>query len=293
MIQGSQTLQVKFVAGNPGQTYCARGLSAFPRGFWTKDYYAPFDQPTGGGVGNTDYFLHNPHATAITINWEASASSGSFSIPAGATVSFRAAAGAVPVDSGLYFKGSDVFWGVGMGDSTGAAYEWGYSLLPSTFLYQEHFLGWAPGSIAIDTAGNPGNQDNVGVFLTVAQDNTRVFVDFDNDGNADLIDANLDGTPESPYVTLNRLQTQFFYDPTNAAGGGDLSRAHFWATGDFTMAYGENGDTATTSTPSLDLGYIAIPGTDFVSLVLTVDKSVDPAGRPDRLGLPGRRSPSG
>ena len=31
---------------NPGQNYCARGLSAFPRGFWTKDYYAPLDQPT-------------------------------------------------------------------------------------------------------------------------------------------------------------------------------------------------------------------------------------------------------
>ncbi len=227
-------------------------------------------------MGDTDYFLHNPHVTDITITWEASSSSGSFTIPAGDTVSFRAAAGAVPVDSGLYLRGSDVFWGVGMGDSTGAAFEWGYSLLPSTFLYREHFLGWAPGSIAVDTTGNPGNQDNVGVFLSVAQDNTRVFVDFDADGTADLIDANLDGTAESPYLTLNRLETQFIYDSANAAGGGDLSRAHFWATGDFTMAYGENGDTATTSTPSLDLGYIAIPGTDFISLVLTVDKSASP-----------------
>ena len=244
VIQGSQTLQVKFVAGNPNQNYCARGLSAFPRGFWTRDYYAPFDQPSAAGVGDTDYFLHNPHATDITITWEASSSSGSFTIPAGDTVSFRAAAGTVPVDSGLYLRGSDVFWGVGMGDSTGAAFEWGYSLLPSTFLYREHFLGWAPGSIAVDTTGNSGNQDNVGVFLSVAQDNTRVFVDFDADGTADLIDANLDGTAESPYLTLNRLETQFIYDSANAAGGGDLSRAHFWATGAFTMAYGENADTA-------------------------------------------------
>ena len=137
-----------------------------------------------------------------------------------------------------------MFWGVGIGNAGGATYEWGYSLLPSTFLYREHFLGWAPASIPIDIAGNPGDQDNDGVFLTVAQDNTRVFVDFNNDGTADLIDANLDGTPESAFVTLNRLQTQFFYDPANAAGGGDLSEAHFWATGDFTMAYGENADTA-------------------------------------------------
>ena len=50
------------------------------------------------------------------------------------------------------------------------------------------------------------------------------------------------------------------------------------------MAYGENADTATTSTPSLDLGYVAIPGTDFVSLVLTVDKSVSPQVVPTASG---------
>ncbi len=117
-------------------------------------------------------------------------------------MSFRTATGGtVPVDSGLYFSGSDVFWGVGIGDAGGATYEWGFSLLPSTFLYKEHFLGWAPASIPVDIAGNPGDQDNDGVFLTVAQDNTRVFVDFNNDGTADLIDANLDGTPESAFVT--------------------------------------------------------------------------------------------
>ncbi|MFA6053974.1 MAG: SdrD B-like domain-containing protein [Thermodesulfovibrionales bacterium] len=275
-IQGNKTLQVKFVAGNPNQNYRARGFSAFPRGFWTKDYYAPVDEPTGGTI-HTDYYLHNPNAAAITISWSSVSTSGSFSIPAKSTVSFRTASGvSVPVNSGLYFRGSDVFWGVGVGDAGGNAYEWGYSLLPSTMLYNEHFLGWAPGSIPVDIAGNPGNQDNDGVFLIAAQDNTRVWVDFDGDGVADLIDANGDGTPESSYVTLNRLQTQFFYDPANAAGGGDLSKAHFWSTGSFMLAYGENADTATTSSPSLDLGYVGIPSTDFVSLVLTVDKSVSP-----------------
>ena len=78
--------------------------------------------------------------------------------------------------------------------------------------------------------------------------------------------------PESSYVTLNRLQTQFIYNPND----GDLSKAHFWATGPFTMAYGENADGANASDPSLDLGYVAIPGSDFISLVLTVDKSVSP-----------------
>jgi uncharacterized repeat protein (TIGR01451 family) len=280
VVQGSATLQVKFVAGDAGENYCARGLSAFPRGFWTREYYAPLDQPTSGN-GDTDYYLYNPHASAITVIWESLGATGSFDIPALSTVSFRTATGgSVPTDSGLFFRGSDVFWGVGVGDAEANAYEWGFSLLPSTFLHSEHFLGWAPGSSPLDGTGNPGNQDNDGVFLSVAQDNTRVFVDFDNDGASDLVDADGDGTPESAFVALSRLQTQFFYDP----GDGDLSRAHFWATGPFTLSYGENADTATTSSPSLDLGYVAIPATDFVSLVLTVDKAVSPQVVPTASG---------
>jgi uncharacterized repeat protein (TIGR01451 family) len=267
VVQGSATLQVKFVAGNPGQNYCARGLSAFPRGFWTTDYYAPLDHTTTAGRGETDYYLHNPHATAITVNWASRTASGSFSIPANSTVSYRAAVGNVPIDSGLFFRGSDVFWGVGIADSLGQTYEWGYSLLPSTFLFKEHFLGWAPG-YASWFGGGAANYNDVGAFLTVAQDNTRVFVDLNNDGTVDQT------------YTLDRLQTQYISDPTD----GSLSQAHIWATGDFTMAYGENGDTADTSNPSLDLGYVAIPGTDFMSLVLGVTKSVSPQIVPTAVG---------
>jgi uncharacterized repeat protein (TIGR01451 family) len=257
-IQGSATLQVKYVAGVVGAGYIARGFSAFPRGLWTKDYYAPLDQPSVRTTRYTDYYLYNPHSSDITINWESGTGIGSFTINANSTVSFRTATGgSVPVDSGLYFKGSDVFWGVGVGDSGQNLYEWGFSLLPSTMLYDEHFLGWAPDSEPIVT----GRTDN-GVFLTVAQDNTVVFVDYQNDG-----------VVEQTY-TLNRLQTQYITDPFD----GSLTGTHFWATGPFTLAYGQDADTATSPGPpaGIDLGYVAIPGQDFISLVLTVDKSVSP-----------------
>ena len=240
LIHGNSTLQVKYVAGDVAWMYMARGFSAFPRGFWTKDYYAPLDEPSNARI--TDYFLYNPNSSSITINWASRTGSGSFTVGANATVSFRAATGgSVPEDSGLYFKGSDVFWGVGVGDSTQDLYEWGFSLLPSTMLYDEHFLGWAQDSNP-PTAGRTDN----GVFLTVAQDNTRVFVDLNNDG-----------TPDQTY-TLDRLQTQYITDPD-----GDLTQTHFWATGPFTLAYGQNADTASTPAYGMDLGYVAIPGTDF------------------------------
>jgi len=122
LIQGSATLQVKFIIGNSNVNYDTRGVSAFPRGFWTKDYYAPVNQPVivGGSdntIGNTDIFLYNPHDDPITINWETLNGSGFFSINGGDSVSYRAAAGPLPLNGGAYLSGSDVFWGISNIDS--------------------------------------------------------------------------------------------------------------------------------------------------------------------------------
>ena len=246
--------------------YCTRGFSAFPRGFWTSDYYAPLDQPTDTGNGLTDYYLYNPDSASITVDWQGLTTSGSFAVPAGSAVSFRTATGTnVPAGSGLYFRerNGNVFWGVGSNDAEDYAHEWGYSLLPSTMLFKEHFLGWAP-----DAYPPAAGETDMGAFLSVAQDNTTVFVDYDNNGTTDQT------------YTLNRLQTQFVVNPTT----GDLSGAHFWGTGPFTLAYGQNGNTASTTAPALDLGYVAIPGTDFISLVLGVSKSVSPQVVPTASG---------
>ena len=96
VINGNKTLQVKYVAGRIGQTYAARGLSAFPRGFWTSDYYAPFGQAANANAGVTDYYLFNPNATPLTINWQSQTTSGSFAIPGNSSQSYNRAIGANP-----------------------------------------------------------------------------------------------------------------------------------------------------------------------------------------------------
>ncbi|MBI5076232.1 MAG: DUF11 domain-containing protein [Nitrospirae bacterium] len=279
VITGTDTLQVKYITGRTDVNNQTRGFSAFPRGFWTKDYYAPLNQPgldDNAQASDTDYYLYNPNSSTITVDWQGRTTSGTFNILANTVVSFRAASGgSVPLDSGLYFKGSDIFWGVGSNDANGGggtrgfAHEWGYSLLPSTMLYTEHFLGWTPnGYWPADVPPGPRAGDNdMGVFLTVAQDNTRVFVDLNNDGTVDQT------------YTLDRLQTQYIIDPD-----GNLSGARIWATGEFSMAYGQNSDISGNSTPALDLGYVALPATDFVSLVLSVDKTVNPQVVPTAAG---------
>jgi uncharacterized repeat protein (TIGR01451 family) len=273
LVQGSSTLQVKFIIGDQDETYETRGLSCFPRGYWSTDYYAPVGQPLVLTTRNTDIFLYNPHGSAISVNWETIAGSGTFSIGARDTVSYRAAVGSLPQGGAVYLSGSDVFWGVSTIDSTLPAYEWAYSLLPTSLLYREHYMGWAPG-------GHPGEQgtggDSVvgndsGVFLTVVQDGTTVFVDFNNDGVADKT------------YTLNRLQSQYIWDDTVGDTDG-MTGARIWATGFFTMAFGQNPDTAPTQARSGDLGYVCIPGTDFIDIVMSVQKTVNPGTVPIASG---------
>ena len=87
VIQGNKTLQVKIIIGDPAANYETRGLSAFPRGYWTKDYYASVGQPAA--ARNTDVYLYNPHATTLTVNYQTGAGSGTFTIAPKDTVSFR------------------------------------------------------------------------------------------------------------------------------------------------------------------------------------------------------------
>ena len=168
-----------------------------------------------------------------------------------------------PRQLGLYFRSDDVFWGVGSNDTTvsqnnttrGFAHEWGCSLLPRRCSTQNT----TSAGLLTACLCSPARMI-MGVFLTAAQDNTTLFVDFDADGTAD-----------QPPVVLSRLQTQYVSIPTATSRG-----ARFWATGPFSMAYGQNSDLSGNSTPALDLGYVAIPGTDFISLVLAVDKTASP-----------------
>lgn len=262
IIQGAATLQVQYLNGDSNATYNSRATSAFPRGFWDDEYYAPVPS----GTRNTDILLHNPHAAAISINWETRSGSGTFTLNAYESAFFQAKTGNyVPSNSGVYLKGSNVFWGVSDIDTNSSTYDWAYSLVPAYLLDNEQYLSWAPGcydnATGLSCANTAANRNDGGVFITPAQDNTTVFVDRDNNGVA-----------EDTYL-LNRLQVQYVFD----AADGDLTGAHIWATGPYVLAYGENPDLASTANPSLDAGYTTLPNPgDWMSLALTVDKTANP-----------------
>jgi len=268
VVNGSATLQVTYINGNHTDTYQSRAFSAFPSGFWDTEYYAPVDSANGTALYPTNLYLYNPNSSAMTINYETTAGSGSFSVPATSTRSFYELTGSyVPQGSGIYLKGSDVFWGVAQIDDGGPTHEWGYSLIPKFLLGNEQFVGWAPAGTSTLPAP-AGNRDDAGIFITPAQDNTRVFVDTNNDGTADLT------------YTLNRMQTQYAYNSTT----GDMSNSHIWATGPVSLAYGQNPALAPTGAPAIDVGYGILPGGDFIDKVLTVAKSANPVVVPTASG---------
>lgn len=189
VILGSKTLQVEYFYGRTASNYDSRAVSAFPRGFWTREYYASADGGnTGvcaGGVCRTDILLYNPNAGAISVDWETTAGSGTFTMAANETAFLQAKTGSyVPDGSGVYLRGSDVFWGTSDIDSNRNDWDWGYSLVPSYLLSREQIVAWAPGNSppqACNTANARGN----GLFLTPVFDNTTVFIDADDDGTPD------------------------------------------------------------------------------------------------------------
>ena len=273
-IKANKTVQVQYIVGDQGSNYEIRGLSAFPRGLWDDEYYAPVDSGNDA-EGDVDIFLYNPHDKDLTVSYESLSGNGKFTIAAKSSASFQAKTGEyAPVDSSLYFKGDDVFWGVSTIDTSahdtdsfgaGRTHDWGYSLVPAFLLEKEHFMGWSPGAYPVGASAGSDDPDHnsrsdSGVFIGQAQDNIRVFVDFDNDG-----------TPDQTH-DLGRLETIFIYDPTD----GDLSETNITATGPFALAYGQNPETAPGADPAIDVGYTAIPANDFIQLALTIDKTAEP-----------------
>lgn len=257
LILGTETLQVQYFSAYTASLYTANGYSAFPQGFWFHEYYAPADSAT---AGDTDIFLYNPHGNDITIRYETTTTSGTFTIPANSTISYQGATGAyVPAGSGVHFlsTGGEVFWGISVIDTENAGWDSGYSLVPSYLLDDEYHLGWAPGSVPVGA-----DVDGSGLYLCAAQDFITLFVDYDDDG------------PRAPVqYNLNRLQSIYLADSTD----GDMTGAAIWATGPFAAAYAANPDLVVGGLPGLDLGYTTLPGVvDWVELVLDVVKATDP-----------------
>ncbi len=151
VILGDKTLQVEWFYGRDASNYDTRAVSAYPRGFWTKEYYASAD---GGNTGVCPAASATRTCCSTTPTPAASPSTGRPRRAAGASPwpptrprFFQAKTGAyVPNGSGVYLSGTDTFWGTSDIDSNRNDWDWGYSLVPSYLLSDEQTVAWAPGN---------------------------------------------------------------------------------------------------------------------------------------------------
>jgi uncharacterized repeat protein (TIGR01451 family) len=238
-INTSKPVQVMQFYGDIGANYEARGANVPPLDKWSDDYYAPVGTASDGD--ETYIFLHNPNASAITIDYTTKLGSGSFSIPGKGTYQYL-----MPQDSAARFTSADgsSFWGIGTVGARPTAnnvHDWGYALVPKDFLSTEVVVGWGAGSEDGTQNGNP-------VWVTAAG-TTRIYVDYNGDRNGPETDPNggkydlaLDVTP----LTISRI-----YEPDK-----DQSAIRLYTLNGtlITAAWGQDPATAGPARPYLDLG---------------------------------------
>ena len=172
-------VQTQFIVGQPngGTASDSRSYTAVPSGLWSSSYYGPV--PSFGGGSNTDVFIYNPTAAPLTINYEDSLGSGSFTIPGNSTLSYQDLTGRfVPTNSAVYLESADGatnFWAIGSVNTENADYNYGFTFIPPDQLTQEYFISWAPGTTNLSANGSP-------LFVTPIEDDTTVYVDYSPTG---------------------------------------------------------------------------------------------------------------
>jgi uncharacterized repeat protein (TIGR01451 family) len=259
-VEATYPIQVQFLTGRAVSNSASEinGFTGVPAALWSNKYSAPvvsFAASSASQINSrSDVYLYNPNSSAITITYQDS-TTGTFTVAAKELASYAQKTGHyAPRQYGVWFQGSDKFWGF---SETGTGYDtwdWGSVLVPDYYCRNNYVVGWAPGDL-------DGENNHSSVFVMAKKPNTTVFVDYNQDN---IVDRTL---------VLNFPQVSQITDPTDF----NMSGAHIWGTDTLAMTYGEISGTPTPSgSPALDLGYTILPlAEEFVDQVLTIQKKVN------------------
>jgi len=282
-ITATHPIQVQAFTGGCGVRYSANGYTLQPMDLWDNAYWAPvpgFEPGCNSALPatnvDTDIYLHNPHADAITVTVSSNAGTVDVPIPPATTISVLSATGWADISTGnygVYLSSPDTFWGVSLVDSStnGASdsqnFDWGYSLVPLSELSSQVVVGYAPGN------ADPLPMDNANLVFVTAITDTVVYVDLNQDGLSDPVDMNGDGDRDDYDV----WGTPGWDEPTSALGI-PVQAGHTLRVGDpndrnlmgaliytlnleqkIAVAWGQDPCRALVPAPYLDLGYTVLP----------------------------------
>ncbi len=259
-VVADKPVQVDLLTGKTASTYASRWFQVPPNTQWTTSLWT--------AVGTTvatypaDVFVYNPNATSMTVNYDTKTSSGSFSVPAKGNYRFE-----MPLLSGAHFYSltGTPFVAVGTMDSSvsGAnqTYDWGYTLVPDSWLTTAFVAGWAPGTAGLTANGSP-------VWVTATRP-TTIYVDY---GSPAPLAPNF--APSGQRYDVSYVVGQFESKQIYGVGNTQTGMKVFTVDGtSITGAWGEDPAKASAGTPFLDVGYTIPP---LPEVVLTKEAVVAP-----------------
>ncbi len=253
-VTSSKPVQVHELTGDIGSTYESRSFAIRPTSLWGSSYFAPVGTTLSTEVHTI--FLYNPNASGINVTYATTSSTGTISVPANGNSQF-----AMPMNSGAQFStaGGEPFYAVGANDSGSAAtanqtHDWGYALVPETYLTTGLVIGFGPGSDDIAAPTGP-DQNGSPVWVTPVA-NTIIYVNYAGDLT---IGANTapNGAKYDVSYSVNKLQSQTIYDPNDK----DMTKARIFTTDGVKIAaaWGEDPSKAGPGAPYLDMGTTIVP----------------------------------
>ncbi len=241
-VSGSKPVLVNMITGDLGATFETRWYSMFPDRLWDDAYYAV----VGTTVSNDParVYIYNPNAFPIDINWVTQSSGGSFTVPSKGVNQID-----MPLNTGAYYSAATPgqnFFGLSTIDSdngSNSAHDWGYNLMPESYLTVAATIGWGPGSGDLSGNGSPA--------WVMAAAPTRLYIDYDGDPNTGPL-TDPAGNLYDVDTMLAAYQSLTVYDNNdNDQTGMKLYTLDGQSIG---VAWGQDPATAAAGNPYLDMG---------------------------------------
>ena len=253
-VNSTKPVQVHELTGDVGSTYESRTFAIRPTSLWGSSYFAPVGTTLSTEVQTI--FLYNPNVAAISVTYETTTSAGTISVPANGNSQF-----AMPMNSGGHFftVSGEAFYAVGANDSGAAAtanqtHDWGYALVPESYLTTGIVIGFGPGSDDLIAPTGP-DQNGSPVWITPAT-STTVYVNYSGDLTVGANTAPNGAKYDISYA-INKLQSKTIYDATDK----DMTKARIFTTdgAKLAAAWGEDPSKAGPGAPYLDMGTTIVP----------------------------------
>lgn len=270
ILTSTHEVQAHLLTGDRCDYYESSYYTLYPTDLLGSSYYAPVST---NSTYPTRAFLFNTNSTSITVYWETTSGSGSYTVTARSTT----VTSDIPDGSGAHFYTSNgsKFTAISVidvasqgGGGYGNAFDWGYTLIPENQLTQQALVGWGPGQ---DPTITPFTENGSPVWVMGAvpegSGSVQVCVDRDGDGTGLLTDSN--GRHYDQLLTINNLQRVAVYDNdpvTDRDQTGMLLYVCDGSDSKIAVAWGEQPGVATAGAPGLDVGTAIPPLPDFVAV---------------------------